>query len=149
MKPPLISLLALAVTGALSPLAAQLAVPEPPPPNADQPPVVNTEAPLASLDSQLGTAVYDQRGAYASAFDEANRLVDVQVARLRTRGLVFAPEAVTNLATAREDARQVFRDLSLTTEETWATARHNATGALRRIQDALTDLEKTATRPQG
>lgn len=148
MKTPIISICLLGALAGLSPLAAQLMVPEPTPPNADQPPIVNRDAPLASLDAQLGTAVYDQRGAFATAYDDANRLVDVQVARLRTQGLVFAPEALANLATARDDARQVFRDLSLTTEETWATARHNAVNALRKIQDALVDLEKTATRPQ-
>ncbi len=142
------SLLALAA-GALSPLSAQYDVPQPTPPGADQPPIVNQAAPLASLDAQLGSAVFDQRGAYASAFDEANRQVDAQVARLRARGLVFAEEASANLATARDQGRQVFRDLSLTTEETWATARHNAVSALRKIQDALEDLEKTSTQPQG
>jgi hypothetical protein len=145
MKTPMISLLALAATGALF---AQYDVPEPRPPNADQVPIVNTEAPLASLDAQLGTAVFDQRGAFASAFDEANRQVDVQVAQLRARGLVFADPAAANLANARDEARVVFRDLSLTTEETWQTARHNAINALRKVQDALVDLEKTATRPQ-
>src|SRR4051812_1452151 len=82
MKASMISLLALATTGALS-VSAQYDVPQPTPPNADRPPIVNDAAPLASLDMQLGNAVYDQRGAYASAFDEANRQVDVQVARLR------------------------------------------------------------------
>src|SRR4051812_34577762 len=128
MKTPMISLFALAATGAL---LAQYDVPEPRPPNADQVPVVNTDAPLVSLDAQLGNAVYDQRGAFASAYDEANRQVDVQVARLRTRGLIFTDPASANLANARDEARIVFRDLSLTTEETWQTARHNAVNALR------------------
>jgi hypothetical protein len=146
MKAPITSLFALVASGALF---AQYDVPAPRPPNADQAPIVNTEAPLASLDSQLGTAVYDQRGAFASAFDEANRQVDAQVARLRSRGLIFADEASNNLASARDEARSAFRDLSLTTEETWPTARHNAVNALRKIQDALADLEKTATGTQG
>lgn len=132
--------------GAALPLAAQFDVPEPTPPNADQPPIVNRDAPLASLDAQLTTAVFDQRGAFATAYDDANRLVDAQVARLRSQGLIFAPAASANLANARDEARQVFRDLSLTTEETWVTARHNAVTALRKLQDALADLEKTATR---
>src|SRR4051812_15379172 len=111
MKAPRIFLLTLAATtGAICTLSAQYDVPQPTPPNADQPPVVSPAAPLASLDSQLTTAVYDQRGAYATAFDEANRQVDVQVARLRARGLVFADEASANLAAARDQARQVFRD---------------------------------------
>jgi hypothetical protein len=148
MKAPMISLLALATTGALATLSAQYDVPQSTPPIAEQAPIVNTEAPVASLDSQLGTAVFDQRGAFASAFDEANRLVDVQVARLRSRGLIFGEEASTNLTSAREEARQAFRDLSLTTEETWPTARHNAVSSLRKIQDALVNLEKTATRPR-
>lgn len=130
---------------ALSPLAAQLAVPEPPPANIDQPIVVATDAPLVSLDAQLGTAAFDQRGAFAKAFDEANVLVDAKVAELRTRGLVFADEATANLEAARESARSAFRDLSLTTEETWQTARSNALQALRKIQDSLADLEKSAT----
>jgi hypothetical protein len=149
MKTPHLSLLALALAGAFATVSAQLAVPPAPPLNADQPPVVSTEAPLASLEAQLGAAIFDQRGAFAAAFDEANRLVDVQVAQLRARGLIFADEASANLAVAREEATQVFRDLSLTTEESWTTARHNAMSALRKIQDALKDLEKTATVPQG
>lgn len=142
------SILALAAAGALVRLSAQLAVPEPPPANADQPLVVNTATPLASLEAQLGPAAFDQRGAFATAYDEANRLVDVQVAQLRSRGLIFADEAMANLTVAREDAKQVFRDLSLTTSESWQNARHNAMSALRKIQDALQDLEKSATRPQ-
>jgi hypothetical protein len=142
-----LAVLALAA-GISLPLAAQFDVPEPTPPGADRAPVVDRNAPLASLDAQLGNAVFDQRGAFATAYDEANRLVDVQVARLRSDGLIFAPQAEANLANAREEARQVFRDLSLTTEETWTTARHNGVNALRKIQDALVDLEKTATRPQ-
>jgi hypothetical protein len=139
------SLRALLLLGALSPLAAQLIVPEPPPANVDQPIAVSPDAPLASLDQQLGTAVFDQRGAFATAFDEANRLVEVKVAELRSRGLVFADEAVINLEAARDSARGAFRDLSLTTEETWQTARSNALQSLRRIQDSLQDLEKSAT----
>lgn len=149
MKAPKLFLIALATSGALSTLSAQYDVPQSTPPNADQLPIVNNAAPLASLDAQLGTAVFDQRGAYASAFDEANRQVDAQVARLRSRGLVFAEEASANLASARDQARQAFRDLSLTTEETWATARHNAVNSVRKIQDALADLEKTATQSRG
>lgn len=134
---------------ALSPLVAQLAVPEPPPANVDQPIVVSPNAPLASLDAQLGTAAFDQRGAFAKAFDDANALVDTKVAELRSRGLVFADEASANLESARESARNAFRDLSLTTEETWQTARSNALQSLRRIQDALNDLEKSGTPRQG
>jgi hypothetical protein len=130
---------------ALAPLAAQLAVPEPPPANVEQPIVLNNAAPLASLDTQLGTAVFDQRGNFAKAFDEANALVEGKVAELRSRGLVFADEATANLEAARESARSAFRDLSLTTEETWATARSNALQALRKIQDSLQDHEKSAT----
>lgn len=137
--------LAILTLGALSPLAAQLAVPEPPPLNADQPIAVSSDAPLASLDAQLGIAGFDQRGAFATAYDEANRLVDAKVAELRARGLVFAEEASLNLEASRENARQVFRDLSLTTEETWQNARHNALQALRKIQESLRDLEKSAT----
>src|SRR3954462_14832423 len=134
MKAPMITLFALAASGAL---LAQYDVPQPTPPNADQPPIVNTDPPLASLDAQLGTAPYAQRGAFASAYDEANRQVDVQVARLRSSGLLFSDPASANLANARDEARQVFRDLSLTTEETWTTARHNAVNAIRKVQDAL------------
>jgi hypothetical protein len=136
---------ALLTVGALGSLPAQLAVPEPPPANVDQPVIVSPEAPLVSLDAQLGTAAFDQRGNFAKAFDEANALVDTKVAELRSRGLVFADEATTNLEAARESARAAFRDLSLTTEETWATARSNALQALRKIQDSLADLEKSAT----
>lgn len=139
------SSVALLILGALSPLAGQLAVPEPPPLTADQPVVVSSDAPLASLDAQLGVAAFDQRGAFASAYDEANRLVDTKVAELRARGLTLAEEASLNLEAARENARQVFRDLSLTTEETWQNARHNALQALRKIQESLRDLEKSAT----
>lgn len=139
------SLRALLVLGALSPLAAQLAVPEPPPANVDQPITLAADAPLASLDTQLGTAAFDQRGNFAKAFDEADQLVNGKIAELRSRGLTFADEASANLEAARESARSAFRDLSLTTEETWATARSNALQALRKIQDALKDLEKSAT----
>ncbi len=148
MKIPRLALIVLLATLSNSMLPAQLAVPEPPPANAGQPPVVSIEAPLASLESQLGTAQFDQRGAFATAYDEANRLVDIQVAELRSRGLIFAEEATSNLTVAREETKQVFRDLSLTTSESWQSARHNAMLAVRKIQDALKDLEKSATKPQ-
>jgi hypothetical protein len=145
MKSPLLLLLALG-----APLAfAQAPIPEPelPPGLADQPVVLNQTAPLASLETQVRSAGFDQRGAYATAFDEVNRAVETKVSELRSRGLIFADEAETNLAVAREQGRQTFRDLSLTTEETWQTARDNAVSAMRRLRGALEDLEETATLP--
>ena len=137
----------LAASGLVT-MLAQLAVPEPPSPNADQPLILNSASPLNSLETQLVWADFDQRGAFATAFDDANRSVDLQFAELRSRGLIFADEATANLATARDEAKQVFRDLSLTTKESWGNARHNAVVSLRKVRDALADLERSAGRPR-
>ncbi len=109
---------------------------------------LDSAAPLASLESQLASASFDQRGDLAAAFDVVNRSVDERVAALRAEGLVFSPEASDNLESAREYGRQAFRDLSLTTEETWRTGRYVGLVALRKIQNSLAALQRTATPSQ-
>jgi hypothetical protein len=139
--------LALLSLGTL-PVLAQLAVPEPAPANADLPIRLDNAAPLDSLENQLASASFDQRGALATAFDAAVLAVDERVAEFRSQGLELADEALANLATARDDARQAFRDLSLTTEETWQTARHNGVLALRKIRGSIQVLRQTASVPR-
>jgi len=140
--------LAIFATGPV--MLAQAPIPEPEPPASvtSQPVELAASAPLVSLEQQVRGAAFDQRGAFAKAFDQANLAVDAKIAELRARGLTFAEEAETNLAVAREQGRQAFRDLSLTTNETWITARDNAVTATRRIRGALEDLERYATQPQ-
>ena len=131
-----------------SSLAAQAPVPSPALVDGDQPVVLTSAEPLRSLEEQIEMSGFDRRGALATAYDEANRWVDFRVATLRSQGLDFVDEAEVNLADAREIARNAFRDLSLTTVETWGTAQHNAVMALRRIKASLEDLERTATLPR-
>lgn len=147
MKTTIASIAALFLGAGLA--FAQAPIPEPQPPNvASQPVLLSQSAPLMSLEQQVSTAAFDQRGAFAAAFDQANAAVDAKVAELRARGLVFADEAETNLVDARDQGRQAFRDLSLTTNETWQTARDNAVIAMRRLRAALENLERYATLPQ-
>jgi hypothetical protein len=148
MKTSLFPLLVLSSGLACLPAAAQMTVPEPTPANVDQPIRLDAAAPLDSLENQLESAAFDQRGAFATAFDDANRAIDERAAALRADGLLPADEAESNLASARDEARQAFRDLSLTTSETWASARHNAVIALRKIRGALEVLQRTATQPR-
>jgi hypothetical protein len=126
--------------------SAQQMVPEPEPANLDGPVILSRVAPLASLESQLAGAAFDQRGALATAFDEANLSLDGRAAALRAQGLTAADAAEANLDEARNQARQAFRDLSLTTEETWKAARHNAMSAVRKIRECLEVLDRTATK---
>jgi hypothetical protein len=129
-----------------SSLAAQsfTPVPEPEKPQADLPVRVDPAAPLDSLEEQLKEASFDQRGALATAFDTVNRSVEARVAELRNYGAELDDAASDNLSEARDYGRQAFRDMSLTTEETWQTARHNALMALRKIRNSLQTLQRTA-----
>jgi len=111
--------------------------------------VLAANDPFLSLEAQVKNGAFDQRGAFATAFDEANRAIDARVAELRAAGYVFADEAASNLALARDRARQAFRDLSLTTNESWVTARTTTVLAMRNLRGALQDLERTAARTQG
>jgi hypothetical protein len=134
----------------LNPLGAQPMTPVPEP---DKPPSqlvvrLDARAPLDSLEAQLAYGSFDQRGDLATAFDVANRSVDVEVAELRSQGLLLSPEALSNLESARDFGRQAFRDLSLTTEETWRNSRHIGLVALRKIQDSLAILRRTAVATQ-
>ena len=124
-------------------------VPEAAPLNPDQAVVLAASDPLLSLESQVKNGGFDQRGAFATAFDEVNRAVDARIAELRAEGYVFADEAANNVSLARDRARQAFRDLSLTTNESWGTARTTTVLAMRNLRGALQDLERTAARTQG
>lgn len=147
MKSRLLTLLAACACTGASVAFAQAQIPEPESPATGQPVLLNAQAPLLSLEEQVKVGSFDQRGAFATAFDTANQAIDGQVAALRAQGLVFADEAEANLADARDRARQAFRDLSLTTSETWQSARDNALISLRRIRGAMQDLQRFATRP--
>jgi hypothetical protein len=146
MKTSLLPLVAVLSLGAVCRLSAQAPIPEPDSPANGQPVLLNPSAPLLSLEEQVKSGDFDQRGAFATAFDAANQSIDLQVAALRAQGLNFADEAEANLADARDRARQAFRDLSLTTSETWNSARENAVLALRRIRGAMGDMQRYATR---
>lgn len=144
MKNSLFPLLVALLTTSSVTVLAQLAVPEPEVPQGDGPILLDPASPLDSLENQLAAAGFDQRGALATAFDAANLTVDQRIAELRAQGLTLSDEAAANLASARDYARQAFRDLSLTTEETWVSARHNGVMALRKIRGSLQVLQRTA-----
>ncbi|HYC69627.1 MAG TPA: hypothetical protein VEB66_00370 [Opitutaceae bacterium] len=131
---------------ALAPLSAsaQAPVPEPARIDTDAPVILAASDPLLSLEEQIEGSDFDRRGALSAAFDEINSFVNLRLAALQAQGFDLADEAETNLTSARDAARITFRDLSLTTEETWQTARHNAVLALRKIRGALEDLQRTA-----
>jgi hypothetical protein len=124
--------------------SAQAPVPQPAGIDSDVPVILPVSDPLRALEDQIKQSDFDRRGALSAAFDEVSSHVDVRLAGLQARGLDLADEAETNLTSARDSARSTFRDLSLTTEETWRTAQENAVAALRRIRGALEDLERTA-----
>lgn len=138
---------ALAATSLL-PLQAQLRVPEPVPAYADQPISLPADNPMQSLADQLEVAAFEQRTALAAALPEAERAVDGRIAELRSRGLVLADEAETNLAAVRTQATDIFRYLSFASAETWESSRHNAALIVRKIQRALDDLARTAAQPR-
>lgn len=150
MKPTPFRLFSAAATcaAALLTVSAQSPVPVPALVEGDRPVVLAAADPLRSLEEQIEMSGFDRRGTLATAFDEANEWVGTKLAALRARGLDLVDEAEGNLDVARNIARNAFRDLSLTTEETWGTAQHNAVMALRRIRGSLQDLERTATLPQ-
>ncbi|MDB6166120.1 MAG: hypothetical protein JWQ83_1260 [Lacunisphaera sp.] len=147
MKKLFLPVLLLATTAGFAQTSAP--IPEPAPLVPDQAVVLAANDPVLSLEAQVKNGAFDQRGAFATAFDEVNRTVDVRVAELRAAGYVFADEAANNLALARDRARQAFRDLSLTTNESWVTARTTTVLAMRNLRGALQDLERTAARTQG
>lgn len=150
-RPRLSALLAAAAfVGCLPSLPAQAQAPVPMPAlvDGDQPVVLSTATPLRSLEEQIEMSGFDRRGALSTAYDQVNQWVDTRLAELRAQGLEFVDEAEVNLEDAREIARNTFRDLSLTTVETWGTAQHNAVMALRRIRASLEDIERTATLPR-
>lgn len=146
-RPALLSLAAwLAV--ALVSAKGQAPVPQPARIDSDAPVVVAGTDPLRLLEEELAASDFDRRGMLASAFDAVNAHVTGRVTTLQAHGLGLVDEAETNLSVAVDIARTTFRDMSLTTEETWRTARDNAILALRRIRGALEDLERTATLPR-
>ncbi|HTL66044.1 MAG TPA: hypothetical protein VL200_00135 [Lacunisphaera sp.] len=130
------------------PLAAQLPVPNPVPANPEAPVILDDSAPLRSLEAQLESASFEQRGTFEPAFDQADRTITERVTELRAQGLDPADNAEVNLENARDHARQVFRYLSLASSETWTTARHNAVLALRTLRGAFDQLEHTAAVPR-
>jgi hypothetical protein len=143
MKSPFI-LIVLLLTVSLLRAQPLMPVPEPQKPQAELPVRLDSAAPLDSLEKQLVNASFEQRGDLATAYDVANRSLDARVAELKARGLILSPEAAANLESARDYGRQAFRDLSLTTEETWRGGRHVGVMALRKVQDALEALQRTA-----
>lgn len=126
-------------------VSAQAPVERPALISSDAPVVLSSSEPLRSLEYQIKGSDFDRRGALSSAFDEISTYVDLRVSALQARGVGLVDEAEGNLSVALDIARNAFRDLSLTTEETWHTAQENAVLALRRIRGALEDLERTAT----
>ncbi len=107
--------------------------------------VIDSESPLDSLEKQLVDASYEQRSDLATAFDQANRSVGHRIAEFNAQGLNLSGAAADNISEARDFGRQAFRDLSLSTEETWQTSRHNALMALRKIRSSLNAAQRTAT----
>lgn len=141
-------LIPLAVLGlTLVSLSAQprTPVPEPAKPQDELPVQLDPASPLDSLERQLVDASFEQRGDLATAFESASLSVGRQIAELKARGLKLDDAASGNLEEARSFGAQVFRDLSLSTEETWRTSRHNALMALRKIRGTLETVQRTAS----
>jgi hypothetical protein len=131
----------------LGSLAAQpwTPLPEPDKPQSELRVEVDPGSPLVSLEKQLVGATFEQRGELATAFDAVALAVSQRVAELRAQGLNLDAAASSNLDEASDFGQQAFRDLSLSTEETWRTSRHNALMALRKIRGTLETLQRTAT----
>lgn len=127
------------------PAQSRTPVPEPEKRQDELHVVVDHASPLDSLERQLADASYEQRGALAAAFDTVSRAVRQRVAEMRAQGLDFNDAASGNLDEATNFGGQAFRDLSLSTEETWRTSRHNALMALRKIRGTLETLQRTAS----
>lgn len=117
----------------------------PPLPTTEPQVTISQTNPLISLEDQVKNGGFEKRSAFLGAFDQANLAVDAKLAELRARGLTLTDEAITNLDNVRQASRQTFRDMSLTTVETWETARDNAVSALRRLRGTLENIERTAT----
>lgn len=120
-------------------------VPEPAKPQSELRVQVDPSSPLVSLEKQLVGATFEQRGELATAFDAVALTVSQRVAELRAQGLNLDDAASSNLDEASDFGQQAFRDLSLSTEETWRTSRHNALMALRKIRGTLETLQRTAS----
>lgn len=120
-------------------------VPEPEKSPGDLRVLIDPASPLNSLEHQLVNASYDQRGEFAVAFDTASLAVRRRVDEMRAQGLDLDDAASGNLEEARTFGAQMFRDLSLSTEETWRTSRHNALMALRKIRSSFDAVRQTAS----
>lgn len=127
------------------PAQSRTPVPEPAKPQDELPVRLDPASPLDSLERQLVDASFEQRGELATAFETASLSIRRQIAELKAQGLSLDDAASGNLEEARTFGAQVFRDLSLSTEETWRTSRHNALMALRKIRGTLETVQRTAS----
>lgn len=123
-------------------------VPMPERPQGDLRVQLDADSPLDSLERHLVHASFDQRGELAKAFEQVYLSVRQQISRLGAQGVDLNDEARASLNDANDFGRQAFRNLSLTTEETFHTSQHNALMALRKIRGTLENLHLTASDDQ-
>jgi hypothetical protein len=127
-------------------IASGQTVQQPPPPPTPAHPAPSRSAPgsLNALTEKLRSASFAAREEMAAAFTAANADIDTMLSELRAAATPMSGNAEANLSLAREKASERFRDLTLATEETWATARDNASTALQDLKSALELLHKPA-----
>ena len=137
----LLSLVAVLGCGSLA-LAQSTLAPAPEPVVPHPAPSASSPDSLNKLVDQLRNANFDQRDAMAAAFETANAEVDTRLSEWRAAGTTTDTTAEENLSISREKAVQKIRDMTLSTEETWLTARDTAVTALQDLRKALEYIKR-------
>ncbi|HET7536643.1 MAG TPA: hypothetical protein VFJ90_09330 [Candidatus Didemnitutus sp.] len=96
---------------------------------------------LADLNDQVKAATFENRITISNAYDPVDRHIGDTVNVWKAQGSQFTDYAERQLGDARLNAVQAFKALADATEETWTTAKDNATSALQRLQSSLNDLK--------
>lgn len=137
----LLSLVAALGCGSLA-LAQSTLEPAPQPVVPHPAPSASSPDALNKLVDQLRNATFEQREAMGAAFESANAEVDTQLSQWRAGGTTSDSTADENLRISREKAAQKIRDMTLSTEETWLTARDTAVTALQDLRKALEYMKR-------
>ncbi len=98
---------------------------------------------VVGIMQQLKESTYETRSTIAAAFDPVNRSIEARLAQWKSNGSQFTEPAERQLQDARANAAQKFKALDDATEETWNSAKDNASSALQHLQGAINDLRES------
>jgi hypothetical protein len=98
---------------------------------------------IAGVMAELKDSTYETRSTISAAFDPVDRQIQERVSIWKANGSQFTEPAERQLEDARANAVQKFKELGEATEQTWNTAKDNATSALMHLQGAINDLRES------